>query len=49
VAQALRDAHDGVHDLDAMGRRGREYVQREADRSVAIERYRKLLRDVAAR
>jgi colanic acid biosynthesis glycosyl transferase WcaI len=49
VAQALRDAHDGVYDLDEMGRRGREYVQREADRSVAIDRYRRLLHDLAAR
>jgi glycosyltransferase involved in cell wall biosynthesis len=49
VAKALRDAHDGVYDLDEMGRRGREYVQREADSSVAIERYRKVLRDLAAR
>ena len=43
VASALRELYDGRHDLDAMGRRGREYVVAEADRSVAIERYRKLL------
>jgi colanic acid biosynthesis glycosyl transferase WcaI len=49
VAQVLRDAHDGVYDLDEMGRRGREYVQQEADRSVAIDRYRRLLGELAAR
>jgi hypothetical protein len=30
-----------------MGARGREWVLREADRSVAFRRYRNLLRDVA--
>ena len=43
LAAAIRRAHDGELDLEAMGRRGREYV-RTADRSVAIERYRALLR-----
>ena len=33
--------------LDAMGKRGRDYVVREADRSVAVARYRELLADVA--
>jgi hypothetical protein len=31
-----------------MGARGREWVVREADRSVAFRRYRELLRSVAA-
>ena len=48
VAQAIRDAYDGRHDLEAMGHRAREYVVAEADRSVAIERYRRLLLGVAA-
>jgi colanic acid biosynthesis glycosyl transferase WcaI len=47
VARAIRDAHDGVYDLDAMGARGREWVEREADRSVAVRRYRDLLMDLA--
>jgi len=47
VAEALRAMVDGRHDLEAMGRLGREYVVAEADRSVAIERYRRLLLDVA--
>ncbi|MFL5944394.1 MAG: glycosyltransferase family 4 protein [Gaiellaceae bacterium] len=47
LARAIRDAHDGKYDLAEMGRRGREWVQREADRSVAIGRYRDLLRELA--
>jgi colanic acid biosynthesis glycosyl transferase WcaI len=49
LARAIRDAHDGVYDLDAMGARGREWVEREADRSVAVRRYRDLLMEVAGR
>ena len=40
VAKAIKDAHDGVLDLEEMGRRGREYVVAAADRSVALEQYR---------
>jgi colanic acid biosynthesis glycosyl transferase WcaI len=47
LARAIRDAHDGRYDLKAMGARGREWVVREADRSVAFSRYRELLRSVA--
>jgi colanic acid biosynthesis glycosyl transferase WcaI len=47
LARAIRDAHDGVHDLEAMGARGREWVEREADRSVAVRRYRDLLMGLA--
>ena len=43
VAAAIRDAHSGALDLDAMGALGREYVVREADRIVALERYRTLI------
>lgn len=43
LAAVIRDAHDGRLDLDAMGRRGREYVEREADCSVALARYRSLI------
>jgi hypothetical protein len=49
VAEAIRAAHDGQHDLEAMGLRGREYVVRQADRTVAIARYRELLREIAHR
>jgi colanic acid biosynthesis glycosyl transferase WcaI len=47
LARAIRRAHHGELDLAAMGERGREYVAAEADRSVAVERYRRLLRELA--
>jgi putative colanic acid biosynthesis glycosyltransferase WcaI len=47
LARAIRDAHDGVYDLAEMGARGREWVEREADRAVAVGRYRDLLMDLA--
>ncbi len=43
VAQVIRDANDGKLPLAEMGARGRAYVEREADRGVAFERYRALL------
>ena len=43
LAAALRDLASGTHDLDEMGRRGRAYVEAEADREIAVERYRRLL------
>jgi colanic acid biosynthesis glycosyl transferase WcaI len=48
LARAIRDAHDGEYDLEAMGARGREWVEREADRSVAVRRYRDLLLELAS-
>lgn len=48
LAAAIRRAHDGGLDLEELGRRGREYVTQEADRRVAVERYRSLLREVVA-
>jgi len=47
LARAIRDAHDGKHDLVEMGLRGREWVEREADRTVAVRRYRELLGELA--
>ncbi|MEA2406361.1 MAG: colanic acid biosynthesis glycosyl transferase WcaI [Thermoleophilaceae bacterium] len=47
LARAIRRAYDGELDLDEMGARGREYVLREADRSVAVGRYRALLLELA--
>lgn len=47
LARAIRDAHDGKYDLAEMGARGREWVEQEADRTVAIGRYRELLRELA--
>jgi glycosyltransferase involved in cell wall biosynthesis len=46
VAAVIRDARAGRLDLDAMGRRGREYVTAEADRHVAVARYRGVLREL---
>jgi putative colanic acid biosynthesis glycosyltransferase WcaI len=46
LAAAIRRAHAGEFDLAAMGARGREYVVREADRSVAVARYRTVLGDL---
>jgi glycosyltransferase involved in cell wall biosynthesis len=47
LARAIRDAHDGRFDLVGMGARGRAWVEREADRSVAVQRYRDLLAELA--
>lgn len=46
LAGALRELVSGEHDLAEMGRIGRAYVEAEADRSVALGRYRRLLDEV---
>jgi glycosyltransferase involved in cell wall biosynthesis len=46
LARTLRRAHDGELDLTGMGERGRTYVASEADRAVAVDRYRQLLREL---
>lgn len=43
VAGVIRDAVEGRLSLDGMGERGRAWVEREADRTVAFERYRELV------
>jgi colanic acid biosynthesis glycosyl transferase WcaI len=48
LARTIRSARDGEYDLRKMGRLGREYVEREADRSVAMERYRTLVAELLA-
>ena len=48
LAGVLREVVSGRHDLEAMGRRGRSYVEAEADRKVALARYRNLLTEVRA-
>jgi glycosyltransferase involved in cell wall biosynthesis len=48
LARAIRDCHDGVYDLDEMGRRGRAFAERESNRELAVTRYRELLEDVAS-
>jgi glycosyltransferase involved in cell wall biosynthesis len=49
LAEAIRACYDGVLDLGEMGRRGRAYVVREADRNVAFRRYRSVLGELARR
>jgi glycosyltransferase involved in cell wall biosynthesis len=48
LAGAIRDARDGKLDLERMGALGRKYVEREADRSVSIGRYRSLIEQLIA-
>ena len=49
LANAIRSAYEGEHDLGEMGRRAREYALAEADRTVAIGRYRLLLKELWSR
>ena len=46
LARTIREAADGAFDLEAMGRLGRAYVEQEADRVVAMRRYRALVREM---
>jgi glycosyltransferase involved in cell wall biosynthesis len=48
LARAIREAADGAFALDEMGALGRAYVERDADRVVAMERYRSLVREMLA-
>jgi colanic acid biosynthesis glycosyl transferase WcaI len=48
LARTIREAREGAFDLEEMGRRGRAYVEREADRSVAMERYRAVVAELLA-
>jgi glycosyltransferase involved in cell wall biosynthesis len=48
VAAVIRDVVEGRLPLDGMGERGREWVEREADREVAFGRYRRLVADVVS-
>ncbi len=48
LARTIREAAEGAYDLSSMGNRGREYVEREADRSVAMARYRALVAELLA-
>jgi glycosyltransferase involved in cell wall biosynthesis len=46
LAVAIRRAHDGEFDLAEMGRRARTFAEVEADRSIAVRRYRDVLGEV---
>jgi glycosyltransferase involved in cell wall biosynthesis len=49
LAETIRAAHDGQYDLDAMGRRGRQYALSRAHRPLVLERYRDLLDEILRR
>jgi glycosyltransferase involved in cell wall biosynthesis len=46
LAVAIRAAHDGEYDLAEMGRRARVFAEQNSDRSIAVERYRGVLREL---
>jgi glycosyltransferase involved in cell wall biosynthesis len=46
LAAAIRAAHDGEYDLKAMGKRARAFAEAEADRSIAMRRYRDVLAEL---
>ena len=46
LATTIAELAGGGHDLDEMGRRGRAFVEAEADRSIAIARYRRELAEL---
>jgi hypothetical protein len=48
VAGVIRDVIEGRLSLEGLGERGREWVAREADRSVAFGRYRRLVADLVS-
>ena len=48
LADAIRAAAAGEHDLEELGRRGRAWVEAHADREIAIDRYRALLEELRA-
>ncbi|HVM18184.1 MAG TPA: glycosyltransferase family 4 protein [Gaiellaceae bacterium] len=48
LAGAIRRAYEGGLDLGGMGERARAYATAEADRRVSVQRYRELLRELAA-
>lgn len=48
LAEAIRAFHDGVYDLEEMGRRARAYAETETDRSIAVTRYRDVLEEIRA-
>ncbi|HWH06592.1 MAG TPA: glycosyltransferase family 4 protein [Gaiellaceae bacterium] len=48
LAGVIRSAYEGALDLPRMGERARAYAVAEADRRVSVQRYRELLRELAA-
>jgi glycosyltransferase involved in cell wall biosynthesis len=48
VAGVIRDIVEGRLSLEGMGERGRAWVEQEADREVAFDRYRRVVADVVS-
>jgi colanic acid biosynthesis glycosyl transferase WcaI len=46
ITKAIRKAYAGEYDLEEMGARARRFAVEEADRGVAVERYRAVFREV---
>ena len=46
LATTIREAYDGRLPLEEMGARARAWVEKEADREVAVERYRRVLAEL---
>jgi colanic acid biosynthesis glycosyl transferase WcaI len=49
ITDAIRKAHAGEYDLEAMGDNARRFAVEEADRSVAVARYRTVFHEVIKR
>jgi colanic acid biosynthesis glycosyl transferase WcaI len=48
LARAIRECYEGVHPLEEMGLRAREFAEREADRLTAFDRYRRVLAEATS-
>jgi colanic acid biosynthesis glycosyl transferase WcaI len=48
VAGVIRDVVEGRLSIDGMGERGRAWVEREADRAVAFDRYRRVVGELVS-
>jgi glycosyltransferase involved in cell wall biosynthesis len=46
ITKAIRKAYAGEYDLEAMGTSARRFAVEEADRRVAVDRYRVVFREV---
>jgi colanic acid biosynthesis glycosyl transferase WcaI len=46
LANVIRRAHGGEYDLAGMGQRARAFVVSEADRDIAVDRYRRVFEEV---
>jgi glycosyltransferase involved in cell wall biosynthesis len=49
LACAIREFHDGRHDLAAMGREARAFAESETDRAIAVAKYADVLEELRGR